>query len=146
MSTKLYINEIRCIVSDLKEYGVDVLSENAAHKFLSHICFNNFPPPLRMEFVRKLDCNYPTLEDIFEHYVSVIRTLGFRGNLVSKSSPNVQSKTEVNLSKMKPLFSGLFIFLTLYLIFSGGPGCGAQLNIHGQANSLKSWPSSLFSW
>ena len=34
---------------------------------------------LKQEFVRKLDCNYPSLDQIFDNYVEVIRTLNLRG-------------------------------------------------------------------
>jgi len=37
--TKLYINEVRCLLSDLKNYGKDLLEDSASEQFVSHIVF-----------------------------------------------------------------------------------------------------------
>ena len=80
LGVKLYINEIRCVLSDLRQYGAHLTLYQDSIKFVSHICFSNLPAVLRQEFVRKLGCNYPNLEQIYDNYVEVIRTLNLRNN------------------------------------------------------------------
>ena len=84
LETKLYINEIRCILSDLKQHGSDLLSDNASIKFISHIVFNQLPIPFKQELVRKVDNNYPNIIQLFDNYVEIVRTLNLRQN--SKNS------------------------------------------------------------
>ena len=69
LETKLYISEIRCILSDLKNYDINLVTDESAKIFLSHIVFSKFPPPFIKELVRKLNENFPNIEDIFDNYV-----------------------------------------------------------------------------
>ena len=101
LETKIFLNEIRCVLSDLKLYEINLISEPSANKFLSHIVFNRLPNVFQQELVRKLDDNYPCLDDIMENYVEVVRTLNIRqprdskGEGVSVSKPNSSSKSNI---------------------------------------------------
>ena len=64
LETKLYISEIRFILTDLKNYDINLVTDESAKIFLSHIVFSKFPPPFIKELVRKLNENFPNIEDI----------------------------------------------------------------------------------
>ena len=49
LETKIYINEVRCIISDLKNYDVDLIADASAHTLASHIVFNKLPSPFRQQ-------------------------------------------------------------------------------------------------
>jgi len=76
--TKLYINEVRCALSDLKNYGKDLLADTSCEQFVSHIVFSKLPTAFRQEAARKLGTNFPTLSMIFENYVEILRMLSLR--------------------------------------------------------------------
>ena len=76
--TKLYINEIRSILSDLKHYERDILNDISSNEFISHIVFNKLPIAFKEELVRKINNNYPDIAEIFENYVDIVRTLNMR--------------------------------------------------------------------
>ena len=100
LETKLYINEIRCILSDLKQHGTNLLGDEPSMKFVSHVVFNQLPLPFKQELVRKVDNNYPTVIQLFDNYVEIVRTLNLRQNnkFSSFDVPNVKSDS----SKFKP--------------------------------------------
>ena len=55
--------------------------------------FSRLPAPFRRELVRKLDYNYPTIDQIFDKFVEVYNTLNMNSNYrenreVPKSSSN----------------------------------------------------------
>ena len=79
LKTKIYINDIKCILSDLKTYGKDLLAHDASKELVSHIVFNKLPYNFRQELVRRLNRNYPYIEDIFTNYVDVVKTINLRG-------------------------------------------------------------------
>ena len=95
--TKLYINEIRCVLSDLRLHGSDLQSNVVSNKFVSHIVASKLPKLFRQELSRKLDNNYPSLENIFENYVSVINTLNIRKPEII-SNQNAEKNKSVNFS------------------------------------------------
>ena len=80
MSTKIYLSEIKCILSDLEIYSKFLLKEPTSKEFISHIVFAKLPLPFRKELVRKIDNNYPSIDDIFANYLSIIKTLCMRQN------------------------------------------------------------------
>ena len=82
-----YLGEIRSLVSDLKLYELDFISDKAGCKLISRIVFNRLPVPFQQELARKINNNYPTLTDIFDNYVEVIATLNLRPNKQSISTP-----------------------------------------------------------
>ena len=100
-STKSYINDVRCVLNDLLNYDRNLLEGETSTEFVSHIVFNSLPVVVQKEFIRKLNKNFPSVTDIFEHYVSIIRTL----NLSSKTSvdkPIVKFTPKPNFVKEKP--------------------------------------------
>ena len=78
LQTKIYINDVRCILTDLKGYDYDFFSNVSSNALISHIMLQKLPYSFRQELVRKLDENFPTIEDIFENYSDIIRTLNIR--------------------------------------------------------------------
>ena len=80
LDTKLFINEVRCVICDLKSYDVDLLKDESSLKFLSHIVFSRLPVGFKKELVHKLDNNYPTLIQVFDNYAEVMRTLNLKNN------------------------------------------------------------------
>jgi len=89
--TKVFLGEIRCLISDLGVYNFDFMTEKAANKLVSHIVFNKLPSVFQQELVRRLNDNYPSIQSIFDNYVEVIRTL----NLNSvKPKSNIQQSVD----------------------------------------------------
>ena len=75
-SVKIYLNEIRAYLYDLKSHKVDLLEEGTAgHKFVSHVVFNKLPASIKKEMVHKVHSNYPTITEILANYNEVIKTL-----------------------------------------------------------------------
>ena len=75
-SVKIYLNEMRSYLSDLKTHGFDFLeSGTAGHSLISHIIFNKLPVVVKKEFIHVLDKNYPSITEILDNYHRVITTL-----------------------------------------------------------------------
>lgn len=111
LSVKIFINEVRCVISDLKIYDVDLVEVPSALTLASHIVFSKLPPLFRQELVRKIANNYPTISDIFNHYIEIINTLNIRSSKpVDKSSrkDSVPAGNKPSGSSSKP-FSQPFI-------------------------------------
>ena len=98
LETKIYINEIRCVISDLATHDLDFLNEAASNTLLSHIVFHRLPNPFKQELVRKINNNYPKLNDIFDNYAEIVRTLNLKQNSRSFEKNNLD---KVNLDKNK---------------------------------------------
>ena len=110
LDTKIYINEVRCIFSDLKVHDVELLDDSSSLKLVSHIVFSNLPANFRQELARKVNNNYPSLIQIFDNYVDVIRTLNIKISPSSKhnessSSHFAKSSTNTLLSRKPDQFS-----------------------------------------
>ena len=74
--SRIYINDIRAFLFEIKTYGVDLLDENTAGcKLISHIIFSKLPTSIKRELVHRVGTNYPTVVDLFNHYNDVIKTL-----------------------------------------------------------------------
>ena len=73
--TKVFINDVRCILGDLKTYGFDFINSKPANLLISHIVFSKLAVPFKTELVRRLGHNYPSIDEIYDNYVEVIRTL-----------------------------------------------------------------------
>ena len=99
METKLFINEVRCIISDLRNYDINLLENHSANTLISHIIISKLPNDFKQELVRKLDNNYPTIENIFENYADVITTL----NLNFASSVRNVRTNDSSYSNSKPI-------------------------------------------
>ena len=83
---KEYVSEIRALISDLKIYKLDFLSDGPGNKLLSHIVIKKMPLPFQTELVRKLGSNYPTLNQIFDNYVDIVRILNLRNDKTAYNS------------------------------------------------------------
>ena len=87
-SARVYLNEMRSYLHELKGQNIDLLEENTAgHSLISHIVFNKLPLALKRELVHRLSNNYPTITEIFDNYNEAIKTL-------NKTFPN--KKTSFN--------------------------------------------------
>ena len=95
-STKIFLNDMRSILHDLKSHDRDLLGHPPTAEFIGSLLFNKLPDQFRIELVRKLDNNYPKYDDIMNNYREIINTL----NLRPKFEPNKEklSKSVVNLS------------------------------------------------
>ena len=104
--TKIFINDVRCIISDLVLYDIKVIQEIAANTIISHVVFNKLPNVFKQELVRKIDKNFPTLQEIFDSYVEIVRTLSLRQNRVVETPVKAQkpfkSYTISKTSQVKP--------------------------------------------
>jgi len=97
LEMKIYLNDVRCILSDLNLYKKDFMSDNAGNLLLSHIVFSRLPVLFRQELVRKLGCKYPTLQQILDNYVEIVRLLNMR----KPFSPPEQNKTNDKIDFQK---------------------------------------------
>ena len=99
-----YINECRAIVYELRQYKVDLLDKDAAGcKLLSHIISGKLPVSVKRELVHKVNCNYPTIGDLFDHYKDIIQTLIRTSNY--KPSAKTDKKDSGGKSKNAQLTS-----------------------------------------
>ena len=94
---KVYLSEVRCVLSDLKLQDIDLLKDFSSAKFVSHLIFNKLPLDFKQELVRKLDNGYPSFAQIEDNYVEVIRTLELKTKPRVKDvhivKPEVRAKT-----------------------------------------------------
>ena len=75
-NVRQYLNETRAALHELKSYNIDLLDENTAgNKFVSHLIFHKLPNTIRREFVHKVNTNFPSINQIFENYNDIIKTL-----------------------------------------------------------------------
>ncbi len=66
-SVKVYLNEIRAYVYELKAHGLDFLEEKSAGlAMISYIVFNKLPLTIKSELIHMLGKTYPDLNEIFE--------------------------------------------------------------------------------
>ncbi|KAL7630818.1 UNVERIFIED_CONTAM: hypothetical protein RMT77_018969 [Armadillidium vulgare] len=88
INTKLFINEVRSIIFELKVYDLNFLEPHSAGNILlSNIIFKKLPRIFKSELIHKLENNYPSLEQIFQNYNDVINTL----NIVSKTKKEMHT-------------------------------------------------------
>ena len=75
-SLKSLINDLRACIFELQSYDLDFLEEDSPGlKLLSHIIFEKLPAVFKRALVNKVESNYPTLNDLFEHHNELIKTL-----------------------------------------------------------------------
>src|SRR5215469_5735944 len=76
IKTKTYINDVRSMIFELRNYDLDFMIKDSPRKsLLSHIFFGSLPLVFKKQLISVLNSNYPTLDQIFYHYHSVIETL-----------------------------------------------------------------------
>jgi len=92
LETKLFIGEVRCLLSDLSVYGYNFLDEKAGSKIVGHFVFHRLPLQFQRELVRKLDNNFPSVKNIFDNYVDIVRTLNLNADKPSRTNSNLEFK------------------------------------------------------
>ena len=89
-SSKMYLNEMRSYLHELKTHNIDLLQDGTAgHSLISHIVFNKFPVNLRRELIHRTSNNYPSLEEVFCLYNEAIKTLK-KTTFLKKKTDNKQ--------------------------------------------------------
>jgi len=78
LETKIFINDARCVIADLKVYNYDLLKEKSANAVVSNVIFSKLPSVFQQELIRKVDDNYPSVQQVFENYVEVINILNLK--------------------------------------------------------------------
>ena len=65
-SSKMYLNEMRSYLHELKTHNIDLLQDRTAgHSLISRIVFNKLPVNLRRELIHRTSNNYPSLDEVF---------------------------------------------------------------------------------
>ena len=94
LDLKIYLNEVRCLLADLKSYGVDLFAEPAGNTLVSHIILHKLPRAFQQELSRKIGNNYPKIQEVFDNYVDIIQILQIREapeKVKPKISPNMSN-------------------------------------------------------
>ena len=75
VNIKSFLSEIQADLSELKTlYNLDFFEENTpGYELLSHIIFSKLPPTLQKELIRKVDSNYPKINQIFDSYKVMLK-------------------------------------------------------------------------
>ena len=94
IKTKIFINDIKCVLSDLKNYGCDLVTDESSKSFISHLVFSRLPFAFRQELVRRINNNYPSIEDMYDNYVEVVKTLNLKFANKSFERTHVPSKPD----------------------------------------------------
>ena len=105
-SSKMYLNEMRSYLHELKTHNIDLVQDRTAeHSLISHIVFNNLPVNLRRELIHRTSNNYSSLDEVFCHYNEAIKTLKMTiflkkktGNKQSSKQSTVTSNSSSNSS------------------------------------------------
>jgi len=103
-TTRVYLNEIRTLVYELESYKFKFLEEPAGLLILSHIVLSKLPNVVVREITRKLDTNYPDLNQIFENYNEIIKNIVKTSNNQNKNSSQNQTKPLQNAHQFKPQY------------------------------------------
>ena len=91
-NVKEYINEVRSYLFELKHYGVDLLEEKTAgNSFVSHIIFNKLPFIFKKELSSRVQKAYPTLQDIFDNYIDIVKPVKKEASKKSEKSKSLES-------------------------------------------------------
>ena len=77
MEVKKYISKVRADLYDLfTTFKLDFLTPNTSgHILVSHIVFSKLPNIIKRELIHITKNNYPTVTQIFDNYMDVIKTL-----------------------------------------------------------------------
>ncbi len=94
-AVKTYINEIKTYLYELKNNNIDFITEGSSGNLLiSHIVFNNLPTIIKRGLINKLSVNYPSINQIFDNYLDIIKVLNttkpdykFKSNKKSEVKP-----------------------------------------------------------
>ena len=109
LDVKIYINDVRCILSDLNRYDINLIDNCGENYLVSHIVFNRLPHTFKQELSRKLGNNYPKLQDIFDNYAEVIKTINLNQTRLTEVKPPKNSGSFSRTSDSKPIFRTNFV-------------------------------------
>ena len=70
----------------MQKYDVDLIGDKSANRLIRHRIFEKLSCSFQQELVRNLDDYYPNIEQIFDKYVDVIRTISLRQSKYSDQS------------------------------------------------------------
>ena len=97
-SSKMYLNEMRSYLHELKTHNIDLLQDGTAgHSLISYIVFNKLPVNLRRELIHRISNNYPSLDEVFCLYNEAIKTLK-KTTFLKKKTGNKQSSKQSTVS------------------------------------------------
>ena len=88
-SVKVYLNEVRAYVYELKAQGLDFLEDQSAGlTMISHVVFNKLPMPVKSELIHLLGKTYPNLNEIFDKCPEAIAILNSTRSVRPKNFKN----------------------------------------------------------
>lgn len=95
--------------------------DSAGNKYTSSTIYQKLPVMLRKEIIKIVGNNYPSLNDIFDNYSQVIRTLE-----IIKPKYNSQVKHEYSKDKILKWYllckiSGLILIILVTVVISAKP-------------------------
>jgi len=94
VETRKYIHCVRSLVNDLVLLGHNFDTGSTSNAMLSHLVFTRLPWLVQSAFTVRLKNNFPTFDDILEHYAEVIYQL----NIKHASKDRVLSITKESAS------------------------------------------------
>ena len=116
---KQYLSKTRADIHELQNsYGLDfLLAGSPGNKFLSFVVFAKLPCSLKREIINQTHTNYPSINDIFDKYSDIIKTLVITKNKFANSrytkkkdntlTPKVQTTTPSSLENFATNSDGL---------------------------------------
>ena len=73
---KKYLMQVRVAIEELKStHEIDILNEVSGSAIVGYAVFRKLPALLKKELINKLGTNYPTINQILDNYVEVIKTI-----------------------------------------------------------------------
>lgn len=101
-----WLNEIRAYLYDLRGMGVDFWEQHSSGSILmANIVFGKVPISFKTELIHLTGSNYPGVDQIFDNYIGVIRTLerlkpakfNSKCDADDNHSSNIKSKNRPNM-------------------------------------------------
>ena len=95
-NVRQFLNETRAALHELKAYNIDLLEEDTSgNKLISHIIFDKLPNIIKRELVHKVDSNFPTVNQLFDNYNDILKTLSRTSYKKDYDKQKSQSSTPV---------------------------------------------------
>ena len=95
-NVRQYLNETRAALHELKSYNIDLMEEHTSgNKLISHIIFDKLPNIIKRELVHKVDTNFPTVNQLFDNYNDILKTLSRTSYKKDYDKYKPQSSTQV---------------------------------------------------
>jgi len=94
---RTFVSEVRAHLHELKEFGLDFSEEESAgSRLLSHIVVDKLPPNFLRELKIVTQVEYPSINIIFDHYHTIIKSMErIKGKFTSSSSRKSSSSSSV---------------------------------------------------